>query len=320
MANFMLHPGCFCLPSSTSHSSCYQPSSNGSSFLCIRNRIDRYTRNGVTGKSPSSTLLIQAVISQGEESTQKGWLFKVETAAVVALTVLQMTVSGTLGVAEAVLYSPDTKVPRSAEVALRRAIPAVNSTTKKIQESLEDIFYLLRIPQRKPFGTMEADVKKAMKLATEEKGSIIATVPDNNKDKAVQLYESLTTGKGGLPAMLDAIADKDPDKISLRLVSSLETVAQLELLQAPGLPYLVPNDYQRYPRLTGRATVEFTVRRGDGSTFTVAAGGGPKDVGKIEVAKLALGYFRKLALLSILTDGHMNHVYSWLFVVCICGA
>lgn len=55
--------------------------------------------------------------------------------------------------AEAVLYSPDTKVPRSAEVALRRAIPAVNTSMKKMQESLEDIFYLLRIPQRKPYGT-----------------------------------------------------------------------------------------------------------------------------------------------------------------------
>lgn len=54
--------------------------------------------------------------------------------------------------AEAVLYSPDTKVPRSAEVALRRAIPAVNASMKKMQESLEDIFYLLRIPQRKPYG------------------------------------------------------------------------------------------------------------------------------------------------------------------------
>jgi hypothetical protein len=54
--------------------------------------------------------------------------------------------------AEAVLYSPDTKVPRSPEVALRRAIPAVNTSMKKMQETLEDIFYLLRIPQRKPYG------------------------------------------------------------------------------------------------------------------------------------------------------------------------
>lgn len=228
----------------------------------------------------------------------------------IALTVFQMTASlpvenarlnWTLGAAEAVLYSPDTKVPRSAEVALRRAIPAVNSATKKIQDSLEDIFYLLRIPQRKPFGTMEGDVKKALKLAMEEKDSILATMPFNEKERGMQLLESLL-GKGGLQALLDAIANKDPDKVSIRLVSSLETVAQIELLQAPGLPYLVPNEYQRYPRLTGRATVEFTVKRGDESTFTVAAGGGPKDRGTIEVvldgysAPLTSGNFADLVL------------------------
>lgn len=302
----MLHSAC-CLPSSTPQYSWKFRSSDERSF----HSISRFALPSARRSSPSAAFLVKAVASQGEEIAQKGWLSNVGTAAMVAFTVFQMTVSvpvenpwsnWPLGVAEAVLYSPDTKVPRSAEVALRRAIPAVNPTTKKIQESLEDIFYLLRIPQRKPFGTMESDVKKAIKLATDEKDLIIATVPDNNRDKAIQLYESLTTGKGGLQAMLDAIADKDPDKISLRLASSLDTIAQLELLQAPGLPYLVPNEYQKYPRLTGRATVEFTVKRGDGSTFTVAAGGGPKDVGKIEVvldgysAPLTSGNFLNLVM------------------------
>lgn len=36
------------------------------------------------------------------------------------------------GAAEAVLYSPDTKVPRTGEVALRKAIPA-NANMKAIQ-------------------------------------------------------------------------------------------------------------------------------------------------------------------------------------------
>lgn len=65
--------------------------------------------------------------------------------------------------ANAVLYSPDTKVPRTGELALRRAIPA-NPKMKAAQDSLEDISYLLRIPQRKPYGTMEANVKKALKV------------------------------------------------------------------------------------------------------------------------------------------------------------
>lgn len=32
------------------------------------------------------------------------------------------------------------------------------------QDTLEDISYLLRIPQRKPYGTMEGNVKKALKV------------------------------------------------------------------------------------------------------------------------------------------------------------
>lgn len=93
-----------------------------------------------------------------------------------------------ISTAEAVLYSPDTKVPRTGELALRRAIPA-NANMKAIQvllsfwiclisinldsnwfapafcfqSSLEDISFLLRIPQRKPYGTMEGNVKKALK-------------------------------------------------------------------------------------------------------------------------------------------------------------
>lgn len=34
-----------------------------------------------------------------------------------------------------------------------------------LQATLEDISYLLRIPQRKPYGTMEGNVKKALKVA-----------------------------------------------------------------------------------------------------------------------------------------------------------
>ncbi|XP_024370689.1 peptidyl-prolyl cis-trans isomerase CYP37, chloroplastic [Physcomitrium patens] len=185
--------------------------------------------------------------------------------------------------AEAVLYSPDTKVPRSAEVALRRAIPAVNVSMKKMQESLEDIFYLLRIPQRKPYGSMDSDVKKALKLATDDKDAILAALPADQKEKGTQLYNDLMTAKSGFPGLLDAIEAKDADKVSIRLASSLDTIAQLEVMQATGLAFLLPKEYQGYPHLTGRAVAEFTLEKGDGSTFTVAAGGGPQPVGMLEV-------------------------------------
>nr|GME02732.1 peptidyl-prolyl cis-trans isomerase cyp37, chloroplastic [Ipomoea batatas] len=203
--------------------------------------------------------------------------------------------------AEAVLYSPETKLPRTGELALRRAIPA-NTSMKAIQESLEDISYLLRIPQRKPFGTMEGNVKKALKIATDEKEAILGSIPIDLRENGSVLYASLIDGKGGLQSLIVSIKDKDPDKVSVGLASSLDTVAQLELLQAPGLSFLLPEQYLNYPRLTGRGMVEFTVEKGDGSMFSPESGGEGKSITKIQVildgysAPLTAGNFAKLVI------------------------
>ncbi|KAJ9182850.1 hypothetical protein P3X46_006797 [Hevea brasiliensis] len=211
-----------------------------------------------------------------------------------------------ISAAEAVLYSPDTKVPRTGELALRRAIPA-NANMKAIQTSLEDISFLLRIPQRKPYGTMEGNVKKALKIAKDEKDPILASIPADLKEIGSTLYESLIDGKGGLQALIQSIKDQDPDKVSVGLASSLDTVAELELLQAPGLSFLLPEQYLKYPRLTGRGTVEFTIEKGDGSTFSPEAGGEERRTAKIQVvidgysAPLTAGNFAKLVV-----DGAYN--------------
>ena len=41
--------------------------------------------------------------------------------------------------------------------------------------------------------------------------------------------------QGGLQALLESIKDKDPDKVSVGLASSLDTVAEIELLQVTTL-------------------------------------------------------------------------------------
>ncbi|XP_006841723.2 peptidyl-prolyl cis-trans isomerase CYP37, chloroplastic isoform X1 [Amborella trichopoda] len=203
--------------------------------------------------------------------------------------------------ARAVLYSPDTKVPRTGELALRKAIPA-NPVMKTMQESLEDISFLLRIPQRKPYGTMEGDVKKTLTTAVNEKQSILGSVPTELKEKGSQLYDSLVNGKGGLKDLIASIKENDPDKISITLSSTLGTISELELLQAPGISYLLPEQYLKYPRLTGRGIVEFIVEKGDGSTFSTAAGGGPQKLATIQLvldgysAPLTAGNFAKLVI------------------------
>ncbi|KAL0301145.1 UNVERIFIED_CONTAM: Peptidyl-prolyl cis-trans isomerase CYP37, chloroplastic [Sesamum radiatum] len=209
--------------------------------------------------------------------------------------------SGFIPPAEAVLYSPETKIPRTGELALRRAIPA-NANMKAIQDSLEDISYLLRIPQRKPYGTMEGNVKKSLKIAVDEKESILSSIPAELREKGSVLYASLIDGKDGLKSLLESIKDKDADKVSVGLASTLDTVAQLELLQAPGLQFLLPQQYLNYPRLTGRAVVEFAIEKGDGSTFSPEAAGQPRNTTVIQVvldgysAPLTAGNFAKLVV------------------------
>ncbi|GAB2277890.1 cytochrome P450 monooxygenase 37 [Dionaea muscipula] len=213
--------------------------------------------------------------------------------------------------AKAVLYSPDTKVPRTGELALRRAIPA-NTNMKAIQESLEDISYLLRIPQRKPYGTMEGSVKKALKIAMDEKETILANIPADLRESGSVLYASLVDGKDGLQALLECIRDKDPDKVSAGLASSLDTVAALELLQAPGLSFLLLQQYLNYPRLTGRGTVEFTIEKGDGSAFSPQAGGVANSTANIQVvldgysAPLTAGNFAKLVIDGLYDGAKLN--------------
>ncbi|KAF7141301.1 hypothetical protein RHSIM_Rhsim06G0194400 [Rhododendron simsii] len=239
------------------------------------------------------------------ESTIAVILFFVQIASPLPFTAWN---SLSISSAEAVLYSPDTKVPRTGELALRKAIPA-NTNMKTIQDSLEDISYLLRIPQRKPFGTMEGNVKKALKIAVDDKDSIMASIPADLREKGSELYDSLIDGKGGLKTLLECIKDKDPDKVSVGLASSLDAVAQLELLQAPGLSFLLPQQYLKYPRLTGRGIVELVIEKGDGATFSPEAGGEPRKTATIQVvldgysAPLTAGNFAKLVV-----DGAYNGV------------
>ncbi|XP_071730166.1 peptidyl-prolyl cis-trans isomerase CYP37, chloroplastic-like [Rutidosis leptorrhynchoides] len=267
-------------------------------------------------RSPPKSLqpkLISCIFSKSNQSA--GCSDHLKTVTEVYIPVLEraiMRVGATLSVilviiqltsppAEAVLYSPDTKVPRTGELALRKAIPA-NTNMKSIQNSLEELSYLLRIPQRKPYGTMESNVKKALKIAVDEKESILESLPADQKEKGLELYASLTDDKGGLQKLLGYIKDKDPDRVSIALASSLDSIAQLELLQAPGLSFLLPAQYTNYPKLAGRAVVELVIEKGDGSMFTPQAGGVPRKAATIQVvldgysAPLTAGNVAKLVV------------------------
>lgn len=118
--------------------------------------------------------------------------------------------------------------------------------------------------------------------------------------------------QGGLQSLLGSIKDKDADKVSIYLASSLDNVAELELLQAPGLSFLLPQEYLKYPRLTGRGIVEFTIEKADGSAFSPEAAGEPRSTATIRVvvdgysAPLTAGNFVKLVMDGVYDGAKLN--------------
>mmetsp|Transcript_17344 Transcript_17344/g.51914 ORF Transcript_17344/g.51914 Transcript_17344/m.51914 type:complete len:518 (-) Transcript_17344:3244-4797(-) len=204
-------------------------------------------------------------------------LLQESVAAMAAVAVTVTTMVGPMLVApmaaQAVLNSPNAKIARSAEVALRRSIPAQNAYVRDVQQRLEGIQFKLRIPQRKPWGAISDDAASASATmdATEK---VLEGLPDGSSDAGRAVIADVQEGLRRLRAV---IAMQDPGKVSFRVADVLRDVAELELLQAPGLPYIIPRDYVNLPHLTGRAVVEMTIEKADGSlSYVTDAGGGPQ--------------------------------------------
>jgi len=168
--------------------------------------------------------------------------------------------------AEALLNSPAANVPRTPEAALRRSIPAFNQDVKTIQKELESIQYKLRIPQRKPWGTMGQDLAGAVDIASSDQSMLRGILPQD-RETAVSIVASV---RSDLDKLAAALALKDADRTSIRVYNALEHVSALELLQAPGLPYPIPAQYASLPRLTGRAVVEITFEKANGENYFVS--------------------------------------------------
>ncbi|KAF6262263.1 permease family-domain-containing protein [Scenedesmus sp. NREL 46B-D3] len=177
----------------------------------------------------------------------------------------------------AVLNSPNARIPRTVDAALRRSIPAFNPEVQAMQKTLENIAFLLRIPQRKPWGNMAADVATAL-AAFDNRPVLLAGVPPGKQQEAEQLLDELYAK---LKQLELAVKTQQPDFVGVRIADSLKRIADLELLQAPGLSFILPREYVSKPHLVGRAIVELVVEKADGSlSFVDTLNGGLSKQGK----------------------------------------
>ena len=93
--------------------------------------------------------------------------------------------------ADAALVNPNTRLPRSARAALRRAVPAINEETASAQKRLEEAAYLPRIPQRKPWSAMSEDVEETRRVLKEKRADVFAPVREDDRGRAEEAYAGL---------------------------------------------------------------------------------------------------------------------------------
>ena len=194
--------------------------------------------------------------------------------AALGRSLLALALAATLSAAPtpdalAALSNPNSRLPRNAKAALRRAVPAVNEETREIQRKLEDAAYLMRIPQRKPWATMAKDVDESRKIMLEKKTDVFENVRPNDRAEAEEAYARLDDA---LERLSRAAAAQDFDTFDAKIAQALDSLSVVQIAQAPGLPFQIPAKYQALPKLVGRATVELKVRNADGGGFGLLNG------------------------------------------------
>lgn len=77
-----------------------------------------------------------------------------------------------------------------------------------------------------------------------------ATCSLRSRAIAISVTETDAAGFRGI-RVFNWAGGRDADKVSVRMSAVLRNVAELELLQTPGLPFSVPRDLACRPVLTG---------------------------------------------------------------------
>lgn len=97
-----------------------------------------------------------------------------------------------------------------------------------MQKSMEDIAFLLRIPQRKPWASMSADVNAVLAQLDTNRQGLLQGVPEGREADGEKLLDDLYAVTKKLQLSVNS---QQPDSVSVRLAAVLKTISELELLQ-----------------------------------------------------------------------------------------
>ena len=169
-----------------------------------------------------------------------------------------------------------TRVNSDPASLLRYGLPFNNKDVRDIQGSIESIKSNLKT--RRP-GFAQADLANAVKLLKNNGAKIIKATPDKNKvaaqasiDKLIELSTALDTA---INAQISAGSGSLQERSGLDgAFLAQDAIAQeltvlAECLVPSGFIRKIPEEYAELPALQGRAQIQFTIVKPDGSKFDV---------------------------------------------------
>lgn len=146
---------------------------------------------------------------------------------------------------------------KNARALLRNALPVNNKSIRQIQESLESISELLRVPGSKPLGGIERAVRKAENVLGKDRQKIIADFSPEKKDAGLLALASLDTA---FKNFNEVIQNGDKQGVPDAQAAALQAVGEVEEAMVKGFPFEVPAEYANLPQLKGRATIDMDIK------------------------------------------------------------
>ena len=140
---------------------------------------------------------------------------------------------------------------------LRYSLPIDQKELRELQNKLEDTSEDLRGSR---WSAISKATSRSQFLVSNKKNQILDSIPEENKEKAIDLLSNLKENLDELGQIAN-----DKDKVSFLNVrrQSLKKIDDLEsLLITNKFPYEIPSEYDQLPRLLGRANVEIKTSKG----------------------------------------------------------
>lgn len=152
---------------------------------------------------------------------------------------------------------PPGNAIKDPEALLRLALPFDDDNLRGVQLELEDIESQAR---GRRWSGVKADITKASSKFKRNQDAILDNVLPEKRESAEKLAESVIADLEELKLAAD---DQDALKVKNLRKSVLGDIGLIEAAMVDGFPFEIPEEYQDYPKLLGRATVEMQTSKGD---------------------------------------------------------